>query len=223
MANKAIKYPLCAVLFYSLIMAGCKKQAAPNAVLSLQYQSSIGSYSQSCEYMPGSFSCLAYSSIVGNTTHSPGVDSVTLGYSSYLGPVGSNNGCQLEINQTYAINRLDSQNGQWWVKNDSDFTRVFQNGSVATSAAYYLASNVNVLIIMSGDSTGGYSFIYGDTSDHFSITQATNIQVLRSNGQYGPGLFVYSRFSGRMVRVGSPFDTIKVSNGVFQGVFTERI
>jgi hypothetical protein len=226
-----MKKALALLLFGIALVSGCKKSSDPYPTLTLQYQSSQGNYSQSCQDngVVTSLPLILLTAVGEPFTGTS--DSIPITYAGTLSAMGTAPSITISIYHTFSKNQLDSIGNNLWVpRNANDFYSLFNNGGIAIGN-FYTPINQGVTITLSP--TVGSSFYYSlanDTSTHFVITGSyQNLDwsyFLANNLVQTPGyriISVAAVFSGKFCNTGSPYDTLVVSNGIYKGVFVDRL
>lgn len=211
-------------IFFALIVFtiyGCShREHLPAPEFLLSFNSSIGNYSEKTIMQLGNNNSYklkpAYSSAstVGN-------DSIKLIFKSILIDENENLFVDLSLSNVYHKNQVDSTEGGWILKNDSDFESIFSLGNKDIN-------KVRFNLQKDGKYYQLVPAITGISSSEFvieNVFSSVNWLILASQGFLPSGSYrktiVKFNFNTKLYNAQTN-DTITLTNGQFQGLFVDR-
>jgi hypothetical protein len=213
-----MKLSIFYIIVISTLYSCTDRERLPAPEFLLSFNSSIGNYSEKTVIQLGNNISYklkpAYSSAstVGN-------DSIMLIFKSILIDENENLFADLSLSNVYHKNQVDSSEGGWVLKNDSDFESLFALGAKDPT-------RINFNLKKDGKYYQFVPSITGMSSGEFVIENVfNNVEwiVLASQGFLPEGsyrkIIVKFNFTAKLINAQ---DTISIENGQFQGLFVDR-
>lgn len=238
-----MKYLIIYIVTASLLIAhGCKKPAYfPGPAFILQYDIGTETYGGFSNYSFNNFSPQLIPGRTRAIIPDPFSDSVLISYGSLLKDKSGRPLVVMEISKYYLRSQLDSAKG-WIPKSDADFYDIFKIGRLSiegptdkegvdiivnsTNASYLFQSSADFVLPVPA---------HLDSFNHFEITDVLVggspsdsldwSKLYRDNLLFSieaRKVLVKFNFKCKLYNFDSPHDSILLTEGVFQGFFTDR-
>lgn len=235
MGRQLVSYFLITFIFLS---SSCRKRdVIPAPILRLEYNSALSNYSGYTQYDFSSSSFQLQPSTSVTFSISPLGDSIELSFLSQLKDKTGLPSTIVIVSKRFARNQCDSTTTGWVLKNDDDFSNVFEQSNI--ESRYFDGSSMRDGLYLALSLSGAnyeLPLTYNshiDTTNQFVIAevvfdtpeeQKVDWSKLISDGivPSSPCRKAMVRFNFRCKLFDGLNDSTVFDNGVYQGVFVDR-